>query len=49
MVLVKTVSPGLQPELSEFYPLPLTFSGEGVITQGGVQGAKEAMKLDVLP
>lgn len=29
---VNTVPLRLQYELSEFYPLPLTFSGEGVIT-----------------
>lgn len=46
MVLVKTVvSLGLQLELSDGFYLPLTFSGERVITLGDVQRAKEAMKV----
>lgn len=43
-VLVKTVPLGLQLERSEFYPLPLAFSGEGITTLGSVQGVKEATK-----
>ena len=31
MVLVKTIPLGLQLKLSEFYPMPLIFSDEGVL------------------